>query len=423
MKAGADMKLVCLGGFGEQGRSSLYVEGRSRFLVDYGIKKVEHEGTLGELPLNHSIEPEFVLLTHAHQDHSAMLPLLVEKGFRVPVYCTLPTKELTIQLCRNWYETYRSKNLEPPYKLESVEELEKLLIPVPYNETFQPSSGTRVTFYPSGHLVGSAIVYIEDELTIAHFGDTNFGDRFNPDPFLDLEAEVGIINGSYGGAVMNSQQLRKNFLATVQSSQRTVLIPCASIGRGQEICAVLIEQETLNKPIYVAKSVLENTKKLLDFKEFLRFGAVDTLNRLLKSPRIKVIEEAHLHDLIAQGSILIGPDAMLSSQIALKIFDVIKNCAQDLVILNGYQAPGTLGRRLLDGELKGIKVRVVYSELKIHTDLEDNERIIERCLSKARLILIHHGEEPKATNLAKALKRKFPNLDIRAPHTGDEIHI
>ncbi|MGE0033080.1 MAG: hypothetical protein AB7S45_04270, partial [Pseudothermotoga sp.] len=103
------MKLVCLGGFGEQGRSSLYVEGRSRFLVDYGIKKVEHEGTLGELPLNHSIEPEFVLLTHAHQDHSAMLPLLVEKGFRVPVYCTLPTKELTIQLCRNWYETYRSK--------------------------------------------------------------------------------------------------------------------------------------------------------------------------------------------------------------------------------------------------------------------------------------------------------------------------
>ena len=93
------MRLKCLGGFGEQGRSALLVEGKSCFLVDYGVKKTVGEGILGELPLEDFPELDFIVVTHAHQDHTAMLPLLVEKGINVPIYATPPTCLLYTSRC------------------------------------------------------------------------------------------------------------------------------------------------------------------------------------------------------------------------------------------------------------------------------------------------------------------------------------
>lgn len=416
------MKIHCLGGFGEQGRSALYVEGKSRFLVDYGVKKIEYKNSMGEPPLDDVSKPEFILLTHAHQDHSAMLPLLIESGISVPVYCTLPTKELTIQMCQNWYENYLIRNLEPPYTEKSINKLSDLLVPVPYYKTFEPAKTTKVTFYPSGHMIGSAILYIEDEFTIAHFGDTNFDDRFNPKPYLNFEAEIGIINGSYGDMVMDSKKLRENFMNTVNLLSKNILIPCAAIGRGQEICLMMIEQDSIDKPIYVAKSIINNAKKFLNFSEYLNEQANGLLEKIINSPKLKIVEDGDVQKLISEGSIIIGPDAMLSSGIALKVFNFIRDNEQDVIILNGYMAPGTLGRKLLDAQLP-VKAQIKYAELKIHTDIKDNERIIEKVLYRSKLILVHHGEEPKSSNLAKALKHNFTNLDIRAPHTGDRITI
>jgi predicted metal-dependent RNase len=101
------VRLKCLGGFGEQGRSALLVEGKSCFLVDYGVKKTVGEGILGELPLKNFPELDFIVVTHAHQDHTAMLPLLVEKGINVPIYATPPTKEFTITYCESWHKNLR----------------------------------------------------------------------------------------------------------------------------------------------------------------------------------------------------------------------------------------------------------------------------------------------------------------------------
>jgi|GEM_PF-691844 len=416
------MKLHCLGGFGEQGRSALYVEGTSNFLIDYGVKKVDFGNRLGEVPLDNFQKLDFVLLTHAHQDHSAMLPLLVEKGFLVPVYCTDPTKELTLKMCENWWESYKSRNLESPYHRKSIEQLEKIMVTVPYYQTFMPSKSTKVTFYPSGHMVGSAILYIEDEMTIAHFGDTNFSDLFNPEPYLEFEAKVGIINGSYGDSILVSEQLRKQFLTLIESNKGTVLIPCAALGRGQEVCFMLSEHAKLSKPVYVAEAILSNTAAMLKFADYLKAEAPDLLKKVLQWMKPRVLKEANLRDMISENAVLVGPDAMLSSGIAAKVFELVKDNNANLILLNGYQAPGTLGRKLLDRELQ-VEAKTVYSELKVHTDLEDNKRIIQKTLSKAKLVLIHHGEEPKSTRLALALREIFTGLDIRAPHTADEIII
>ncbi|MEG3066310.1 MBL fold metallo-hydrolase [Acetomicrobium sp.] len=81
------MRLKCLGGFGEQGRSALLVEGKSCFLVDYGVKKTVGEGILGELPLEDFPELDFIVVTHAHQDHTAMLPLLVGERYKCAHIC------------------------------------------------------------------------------------------------------------------------------------------------------------------------------------------------------------------------------------------------------------------------------------------------------------------------------------------------
>lgn len=413
------MKFYFLGGFNEQGRSALYIEGRNKFLIDFGVKKIEENGKLGEIPLLDFPKPDFVLLTHAHQDHSAMLPLLVEKKVLVPIYCTPPTKEFAIQMCLNWYETYRVKGLEPPYSYESLKELEKLFVTVPYYETFEPLNSTRVTFYPSGHALGSAIVYVEDEYAIAHFGDTNFDDRFNLEPDLSFEAQIGIINSAYGNRVMDSETLRLEFLKCVLKGERTVLIPCAALGRGQEICLLLIEN-LVDKPVYVAKSIINNAKKMLEYTEYLRPEAPELIGKILTSDKIKIADEDNLQQILNQGGLIIGPDAMLSSGMALKVFNLIKDNTQDSILLNGYLAQGTLGKKLINKEIS-VSAAVRYAELKAHVDLEDNRRIIEKTLSRSKLIFIHHGEEPKSFDLAKALKNFYPNLNIKAPRVGEQI--
>lgn len=413
------MKFYFLGGFNEQGRSALYIEGRSRFLIDFGVKKIEENDKLGEIPLLDFPKPDFVLLTHAHQDHSAMLPLLVEKKVLVPIYCTPPTKELTIQMCLNWYENYKVRGLESPYSYESLKELDKLFVTVPYYETFEPLKSTKVTFYPSGHVLGSAIVYVEDEYTIAHFGDTNFGDKFNLEPDLSFEAQIGIINGAYGDKIMDDKTLKLDFLKHVRESQRTVLIPCAALGRGQEICLLLIEN-FVDKPIYVAKSVINNAKKMLEYTEYLRPEAPELIRKILTSDEIEIVDENNLQQIVDRGGVIIGPDAMLSSGIALKVFKLIKDNVQDTILLNGYLAPGTLGKKLITKEVSA-GAAVKYAELKAHVDLEDNKRIIEKTLSDSKLILIHHGEEPKSFDLARALKNLYPNLNIKVPRVSEQI--
>ena len=112
---------------------------------------------------------------------------------------------------------------------------------------------------------------------------------------------------------------------------------------------------------------------------------------------------------------------MLSSGPALKIFNLLKDKPQNKIILSGFLAPGTLGRKLAEGEVS-ITAVLSLSELKVHTDLVENELLINKTLSNAKLILIHHGEEPKSTNLANKLREKF-DLDIRSPHFGDAIII
>ncbi len=414
------MKLTCLGGFGEQGRSALLIEGKSRFLVDYGVKKTIGEGFIGEAPLPISAVPDFVIVTHAHQDHVAMLPLLVERGIEVPIYATEATKDFSIDYCKSWYNNYDSYEMVPPYSLKSIEKLEKLFVTKPYFEEFDAGKGTLVTFLPSGHLIGSAIVYIKDEMTIAHFGDTNFNDPINPEPYLDFTAEVGVINGSYGDKVMQHEKLEEDFIEHVMAGKNDILIPAAALGRGQEVCLLLLKYiKEINKKIYISKSIIENAKQILKFPNYIKSTAVQELNAFVNSPYFHILEENRIEELVKEGVIFIAPDAMLSSGLALKIFNIIKDDPTNVVVLSGYLAPGTLGRKINEHKIS-VNAKVYMCELKAHTDLADNELIIRKNLSSAKLILIHHGEEPKSSELAERLKSEFA-LDIRVPKIGEEI--
>lgn len=416
------MLFTCLGGFGEQGRSALLVEGNSTFLVDYGIKKTIRKGVIGELPLADIPNLDFILVTHAHQDHTAMLPFWVEKGIQVPIYATEPTKEFSISYCKSWLEGYKNSGVEPPYHAESITKLKDMFVSVPYYSEFSPNKNTHVTFFPSGHLAGSAILYIEDEYRIAHFGDTNFNDMFNPEPYLDFEADIGIINGSYGDKVLPKSELEIKFINYVSSAKNNLLIPAAALGRGQEICCLLLKHASkINKDILVAKSIFDNARKLLNYKEFLRDGAEKQISALCASDKLKVMANNELEYYLQKGSIFITPDAMLSNGKSVEIFDKMKNNPHDMVILSGYLAPGTVGRQLAEGELS-MNAKVVVAELKVHTDLLDNERILEKTLSHAKLVLVHHGEEPKSSQLAETLRKKF-HIEVISPHLGDKLKV
>ncbi|HPW02487.1 MAG TPA: MBL fold metallo-hydrolase, partial [Rectinema sp.] len=382
--------------------------------------KTVRGGVIGELPSADIPNLDFILVTHAHQDHTAMLPLLVEKGIQVAIYATEPTKEFSITYCKSWLEGYKNFGIEPSYRAESIEKLKDMFVTVPYYSEFSPGKNTHVTFSPSGHLAGSAILYIKDEYRIAHFGDTNFGDTLNPEPYLDFEADIGIINGSYGDRVLAQPELERKFIDYVCSSKNNLLIPAAALGRGQEICLLLLDTRSkIDKDILVAKSIFDNAEKLLNYKEFLRDGAEERISALLASDKLMVMANNEMEYYLRKGSIFVTPDAMLSNGKSVDILDRIKDNPDDMVILSGYLAPGTVGRRLAEGRLS-INAKVVLSELKVHTDLADNERILQKSLSRAKLVLVHHREEPKSSQLAGALRQKF-HIEVISPHFGDRI--
>ena len=285
------------------GRSCLYLQtNESRILLDCGVSTGVSFGDSQEFPFLSA--PEFkiedidaVVLSHAHMDHIGFLPYLFKMGYRGPVYCTPPTRDIMV-LSQLDYIKIRSSfpNVENIYKAEDIKEMVKHVITLNYKEVTDITPDIRLTFYNAGHVLGSSFCHINignGEHNFLYTGDINFSYKQRLLQQADYQfpriesmlLESTNVDGTQKMSREESEEKLLEIITTTYVNSGKVLIPTFGIGRSQEILLViehLISSKRLPEDlkVYCDGMVFEVTALHTYYPEFLNFNL---MKRILKN--------------------------------------------------------------------------------------------------------------------------------------------
>ncbi len=330
-----------------------------------------------------------VILSHAHLDHSGLLPKLVREGYRGPVYVTRPTLDL-MQIMLKDAAFLQAKDVEwenrrqqragrtlstPLYTQEDVEQALQLCRPVNYDERFFVAPGVEACLRDAGHIIGSAIVEVwasshERQKKLVFSGD--LGNRYAPlmpDPAIITDADVLLLESTYGDRDHRSLQATLDEFAAIldaaADSGGNVLIPAFAVGRSQEILYRLgelyqagrLQQQKvfLDSPMAIAASeVHQRHRKLFDKETLATLGKSGGHPQAFLPPLqyTRNTEESMAINRITGGAIIIAGSGMCTGgriRHHLK-YNLWRKEAH--VIIVGFQAQGTPGRALVEGAKK-----------------------------------------------------------------------
>ncbi|MDD4003891.1 MAG: MBL fold metallo-hydrolase [Elusimicrobiaceae bacterium] len=404
-----------------------------------------------------------VLLSHAHLDHTGNLPRLVKQGFAGKIYCTRATAELAEVLLQDSAniqqkdaEFYNRKHpagpIEPLYTADDIAPVIARFCPVEYEDRFEPAPGASARFIEAGHILGSAQIELDwQENGSAHrlvfTGD--LGRKNMPlvrDPAQPHAADTVIMESTYGNRLHAAGGNASAHLETV--IRRTVkrggkvFIPAFALGRVQEIASLL---ETLHNrdsigrvPVYVDSPLAEKTtavfsknRRILD-QDFGRqsgqsdpFGAgwVQYISRQADSVKLNALDTP---------AVIIAPSGMCEGGRILHHLRHNLSDPKNSVVLVGYQAEGTLGRRLSEGKREvlvfglPVKVRaeiVTAHEYSAHADYKDLTQYLKAFALPPRKVFLVHGEADSARPLAARLGRAGCAEHIHVAAYGETVTI
>lgn len=466
------MKITFLGAAKTVTGSCFFVEtASSKFLVDCGMfQGYSKDNSLNEeeFPFNVS-ELDYIFLTHAHIDHSGRIPRIYIKGFKGEVIATKATVELCaimlpdsghIQEYENeWTNRKRIRAGKPPveplYTYQDAVDSLQLFRKVSYGEILKINDEIRVRFNDAGHILGSAIIEMwitekGEETKIVFSGD--LGNRDIPilkDPSIIESADYLVIESTYGNRLHNQRADKAEyFLDLINNTIEkggNVVIPSFAVGRTQELIYELNKKkevcdEKLKKlfatPVYIdspmAISATEVFRNNLDCYDDEAREYVENGDNPLDFPGLKFTRTADESKALNErkdSSIIISASGMCE---AGRIRHHLKHNLwrkDSTIIFVGYQAEGTLGRRLLDGAKK---VRLFGEEISVeariemiegfsgHADKQGLLSWIERFSKKPKKIFIVHGEEDSMTEFSEEINRRF-NIETIIPFKGESF--
>lgn len=383
-----------------------------------------------------------VVLSHAHIDHSGSLPRLVKLGFRGAIHCTRATNDLlgillpdsaNIQASDARHLAKRGRHFEPAYDAEDVERTLGQVEAVDYHETVQVAPEVRATFIDAGHILGAAQVILDVDdgvrpMRIAFTGD--LGRRELPilrDPEPLPECDVLITESTYGDRTHPSRdEMRaqiESFLAEQRGAGGRVLIPAFSVGRTQNILwylGNLIEEGRIDPlPIWVdsplsskATTIVAKHRDLYDdeTRAILASGRNPFFFKGVKM--VADVEESKALNEERRGVIISASGMCEGGRILHHLRQTIGR-PEDFVLLVGFQAQGTLGRKLLEGyetvkifgERLDVRCRVRHIDgLSAHADSEELLAHVRHLAPTTNQVFVVHGEESAAMRYAGRLE-------------------
>lgn len=460
------MKLTFLGAAHEvTGSCSLLEANGKRILIDCGMEQGTDIYENAEIPVSaNSID--YVLLTHAHIDHSGNLPLLFAQGFKGKIISTKGTCDLCDIMLRDsahiqefeaeWKnrKAKRSGNEKyiPPYTMADAEGVIQLLKGYTYNERINICNGIDINFIDAGHLLGSASIEIfinenNIEKKIVFSGDIgNLDQVLINDPTYVESADYVVMESTYGDRLHEGKpnyiEDLTNILEQTFSQGGNVVIPSFAVGRTQELLYFIrkIKEENLvkgfpNFPVYVdsplaieATNIFMNTTNEYyddEAKELINSGinpiSFNNLKVTLTSDESKLINFDNEPKVIISASGMCDA-GRIRHHIKHNIWR--KECS---IVFVGYQGQGTLGRILLDGvehiKLFGEDIEVNAKILKLngmssHADKEGLIKWISALKVKPTKVFINHGDDTVCDIFADTVSEKL-SIDAVAPFSGD----
>lgn len=386
-------------------------------------------------------EVDAVLVSHAHIDHSGSLPLLVKEGFQGSIHCTHATKDLLsillpdsayLQASDARHLTKRGHRFEPPYSMEDVEQTMATVQGIGYGKSIEVCPGVRATFLDAGHILGSAHVVVDVEdgphsMRIVFTGD--HGRKGMPilrDPEPLPECDVLITESTYGDRLHPPLDELENQLAEFLTEQRgrggRVLIPAFSVGRTQNILWYLgrmIDEGVIDPlPIYVdsplsskATAIAARHQELFDrqARDVLASGRDPFFFDGVKC--VADVNESKALNQLRSG-IIISASGMCEGGRILHHLEQTIDRPEDCILIVGYQAQGTLGRKLLEGyeyvkiygERHKVRCKVHHIDgLSAHADYREMLEHVRPLARTTKQVFVVHGEENPALKFADHL--------------------
>lgn len=422
----------------------------SKLLIDCGLFQGPRRESF-ERNRNFPFNPrkiDAVLLTHAHIDHSGNLPNLVLQGFEGPIYCTPATAELTHVMLLDsghihekqaeavsWRNEQKGlEPVDPLYTQEDAEKVQPLLKGIPYDTPFEPVPGVMARLVEAGHILGSAALPLEvsekgHQSTLWFSGD--IGRRRLPllrDPQLPERVDAMVMESTYGDKPHRNPEEAYEEMKTVvkQALERggKVIIPAFAVGRTQELVYnlnMMYENGDLPEvPVYVDSPLAVNTtaifKKHADCYDAETLQWVERGHPALDFPLLQYItslDDSKALNTRKDPMIIISASGM--AEFGRVVFHIRWNIEDErnTIMIVGWQAPGTLGRRLAEREPfvkilgETYKVRAEISTiggLSAHAGQDMLTEYARAAHAQKKGIFLVHGEPKPATVLQQKLE-------------------
>lgn len=452
------MEITFFGAAREVTGSCYLVRGKGvRFLVDCGMfQGGGEERNTPPFPFSPG-DIDFILLTHAHLDHSGRIPLLVREGFQGKIFATPPTIELcrilwldTAKLMREEVERENRRRrrsgqpeIAPLFGEEEIQQAMSLFAPVGYDEIAE-EKGIAFVFRDAAHILGAATLEVWGEGTKVVFsGDIGqFGNVMEGSPPVIEGADFVVIESTYGNRRHKTlEETREEFTTTIKDAMGScgkILIPTFVVDRAQRVLYelhLLRESLGLDCPVYFDSPLGKQTTDIYLKYRHLLSGEIAEFHLRDENPftfpkltYVTTPEESKALNDLDHAIILAGSGMCTGGRILHHLkHNLFKETTT--VIFVGFQARGTLGRALVDGAKK---VRIFGEDIAVlakiatingfsaHGDQEDLLRWVGYFREKPTF-LVTHGEQEIAETFAALLKER--GYDTYVPAFGDTIDL
>jgi metallo-beta-lactamase family protein len=443
---------------------------RARVLVDCGM----FQG-LKELRERNWQEPPFdprainaVLITHAHIDHTGYLPRLIRQGFKGPVYCSRGTADLLKILLpdagrlqeedadyRNRHKVTKHDPALPLYTEDDAFAALELVRPLPNDGVaVEVAQGIRAGFRIAGHILGSSLVLVEIEgagadgagRRVLFSGDLGHYDQpIIRDPVTPPPCDYLLVESTYGDRLHDPENPKlalQRIIKDAVSRNAAVLIPAFAVGRTQELIYLIRELEDENAipvvPVYVdspmaAASTTAYANRKEEHDEDYASVLAQQRHPLRTHSMLTATSRAQsksLNDVQGARVIISASGMMTGGRVLHHALRLVPDPNTTLVFV-GYQAAGTLGRRILDGEqevrILGQRVPVRCRLDKIggfsaHADWKEVIRWLEGLSAGPRRTFLTHGEPPAANAMAARIQERF-GWTVTVPTYGERFEL
>ena len=410
------VKIQFLGGVEEVGRLSMVLEtGDLRLLFEYGMSP-------GKPPKYPMPAPpvDLVLLTHAHLDHSGMIPSLFVKNDQ-KILTTQLTSEISNLLHKDSIKIAKSEGYSPPYSTSDINEAKHSVISIDQSQTRNIGDDYQLKTHSAGHIPGSLMFELICDRKILFTGDFNVIDTRLVKGNKPVQCDILFLEGTYAGRdhPKKREEIEKNLLDKIDEVTKRggiAVLPAFAVARSQELIMVL---KNSGYNVWFDGMGRKVAKTFLKYPKYLR--SAENLKKALKN--INMVHSDHGRKLALKSEVIITSSGMMDGGPVLSYMNHLRNDPKNAVLLTGYQVENTNSRLLIDkgklnfyGVIENVECEVEYFDFSAHAGHSELVEFAKDC--NPEKIVLFHSDNRK--DLEESLKDA---AEVYSPNTGELLKL